>query len=179
VRPNGLEAIRAVQSALAETIAPELISPFAQDAAQTLQMLLESIAAEWDTAAEQLHRDNETVARLLDDARKALPPASPRNESLLAIVSQIEQRLSEDGPASVAISALASRNEDLRETLEQTLMALENLADQPAPAIESVRAAIYRHLREVATRGWSFWDVSSFRGRITVGTRSVDRDDAP
>ena len=54
MRPKGIESIRAIQSALAEVIAPALISPFAQDAAQTLQMLLESLAAEWDSAADQL-----------------------------------------------------------------------------------------------------------------------------
>ena len=53
MRPNGVESIRAVQSALAEVIAPELTSPFAQDAAQTLQMLLESLAADWDSAADR------------------------------------------------------------------------------------------------------------------------------
>jgi hypothetical protein len=167
MRPNSVESIRAVQVALAETIAPELTSPFAQDAAQTLQMLLESIAGDLDTAAEDLRRDNETLTRLLSDVGSALG-SLPRNESLAGHVSPIEQRLNEEPSDSVAISALASRNQALRGTLEQLLMALEDSPDGLSPELNAVRTGIYRHLRDAATRGWSFWDVSSFRGRMTT-----------
>ena len=69
---DGLESIRADPvGARGGASLPELTSPFAQDAAQTLQMLLESLAAEWDSAAEQLRGDNETLARLLLSAREA------------------------------------------------------------------------------------------------------------
>ena len=169
MRPDDLESIRAVQSALAELIAPELTSPFAQDAAQTLQMLLESLAATWDSAADELRRDNETLAGLLMSSREAIKSASGGNESFVAVVSEIEQRLSEDVVDSIAISALSSRNDALRGTLEQILMAFEDVTGEPAfAAITSVRGEIYGHLRDVATRGWSFWDVSSFRGRMTA-----------
>jgi hypothetical protein len=30
----------------------------------------------------------------------------------------------------------------------------------------ALRSDAYRHLREVAARGWSFWDVFSFRERM-------------
>jgi hypothetical protein len=30
----------------------------------------------------------------------------------------------------------------------------------------AMRSDAYRHLREVAGRGWSFWDVSHFRERM-------------
>jgi len=180
MRPNGLESLRAIQSALAEVIAPELTSPFAQDAVQTLQMLLESLAGEWDSAADQLRRDNETLAGLLMLSRDAIKPAPGGNESFSAVVSEIEQRLNEDVADSIAIAALSSRNATLRGTLEQTLMAFEDLAGAPASdAIASVRAEIYAHLRDVASRGWSFWDVSSFRGRITGIHQAASRDDAP
>jgi hypothetical protein len=79
MRPNGLESLRAVQAALAEVIAPELSSAFAQDAAQTVQMLLESLASEWDTAAEQLSLDNETLERLLSASRDAMVSIPPGN----------------------------------------------------------------------------------------------------
>jgi hypothetical protein len=177
MRPRGLDSIRAVQAALAETVAPELTSPFAQDTAQVLQMLLESIAAEWDTGAEQLRQDNETLARLLSDAKNALDPSSAGNEIFAAIVSQIEQRLSEEEAGSIAISVLASRNEALRETLEHILVTLEDLAGEPQT--DPVRTAIYRHLRDVASRGWSFWDVSSFRGRMAVDTSKAPQVTPP
>jgi hypothetical protein len=179
VRPTGIESIRAIQSALADVIAPELTSPFAQDAAQTLQMLLESLAAEWDSAADQLRRDNETLTELLRSSREAIKSASDGNESFSAAVSEIEQRLSEDVADSIAIPALSFRNDALRGTLEQTLMAFEDVMGESASAaITSVRGDIYGHLREVASRGWSFWDVSSFRGRMTA-IRAGAKDDAP
>ncbi|HMF86926.1 MAG TPA: hypothetical protein VK575_02525 [Gemmatimonadaceae bacterium] len=179
MRPTGIESIRAIQSALADVIAPELTSPFAQDATQTLQMLLESLAAEWDSAADQLRRDNETLAELLRSSREAIESASDGNKSFSAVVSEIEQRLSEDVADSIAIPALSFRNDALRRTLEQTLMAFEDItAEQTSAGITAVRGTIYGHLRDVASLGWSFWDVSSFRGKMTE-IRAAARDDAP
>jgi len=179
MRPNGPESIRAIQAALAEVIGPELTSPFAQDAAQTLQMLLESLAAEWDTASEQLRRDNETLERLLTRSRDAIKSAPDRNENFAAIVSEIERRLSQDSGASISVSAVAARNDTLRETLQQILMAFEDSAGQPdCAAIESARKEIFEHLRRVASRGWSFWDVSSFRGKMTAMEAATGGDDA-
>jgi hypothetical protein len=179
VRPSGIESIRAIQSALADVLAPELTSPFAQDAVQTLQMLLESLAADGESAADQLRRDNETLAELLRSSREAIKYASDGNESFAAAVSEIEQRLSEDVIGSIAISALSFRNNALRGTLEQTLMAFEDITgEQTSAGITSVRGDIYGHLRDVASRGWSFWDVSSFRGKMTE-IRAAARDDAP
>ena len=178
MRPSGVESIRAIQSALADVIAPALTSSFAQDAAQTLHMLLESLAAEWDSAADQLRRDNETLADLLMSSREAIKSASDGNERFAAAVSEIEQRLSEDVGNSIAMAALSSRNDALLGTLEQTLMAFEDVTGEPASAaISSARGAIYGHLRDVASRGWSFWDVSSFRGKMTE-IRAAVRDDA-
>jgi hypothetical protein len=178
MRPTGIESIRAIQSALADVLAPALTSSFAQDAAQTLQMLLESLAAEWDSAADELRRDNETLAKLLMSSREAIKSASDGNEKLAAAVSEIEHRLSEDAADSIAIPALSFRNDALRGTLEQTLMAFEDIAaEQTSAGITSVRGDIYGHLRDVASRGWSFWDVSSFRGKMTE-IRAAVRDDA-
>ena len=178
MRPSGIESIRAIQSALADVIAPELTSPFAQDAVQTLQMLLESLAADEESAADQLRRDNKTLAELLMSSREAMKLAADGNESFSAAVSEIEQRLSEDVADSIAISALSFRNNALRGTLEQTLMAFEDITgEQTSAGITSVRGDIYGHLRDVAARGWSFWDVSSFRGKMTE-IRAAVRDDA-
>ena len=112
-------------------------------------------------------------------AREALKSPSDSNETFAAAVSEIEQRLSEEVGDSISVSALSSRNFALRGTLDQTLMALEDATAEPASAaITTVRGDIYAHLRDVATRGWSFWDVSSFRGRMTA-VRAAAKDDAP
>jgi len=179
VRPTAIESLRAAQAALAELIAPELASAFALDATQTVQMLLESLVSEWDTAAANLSRDNETLGSLLLAAGEALRGAAKSNESLVSIVSEIEQRLREDGATSLVLSDLASRNASLRATLESVLVAFEDLTGRPGSKnIDEARTRIYKHLREVAARGWSFWDVSSFRGRMAAIQSSGGTDDA-
>jgi hypothetical protein len=179
VRPTGLESIRAIQAALAEIVVPELTSPFAQDAAGTMQMLLESIAGEWDTAAEDLRKDNEALGALLSASRDAIKQASGRNENLSLIVTEIESRLLEKGDGSLTLTNLASRNDDLRAALERILAAFEDLTGEAKfEEVDAVRRRIFAHLRNVATRGWSFWDVSSFRGRMAVVRSGAAKDDA-
>jgi len=179
MRPTGLESIRAVQSALAEIIVPELTSAFAQDSAQTLQLLLESLAGEWDAAADRLRRDNETLAGLLSVSRDAFIGSSARNEKLAAIVTEIGSRQREDADDSLLLSRLASHNNALLATLEHILVALEDLTGEPGyEEIEDVRHQIYAHLRSVAASGWSFWDVSSFRERMIAAHSAQAEDDA-
>jgi hypothetical protein len=180
MRPNGLESLRAVQAALTEVIAPELSSAFAQDAAQTVQMLLESLASEWDTAAEQLSLDNETLERLLSASRDAMVSIPTGNERFESFVSQIEKSLSASEGDGISLTALSTRNNVLRGVLERALMVFEDSSGQPEFAsLEPVRGMIYAHLRDNATRGWSFWDVSSFRGRIAAMRSVTGRDDVP
>lgn len=180
MRPTAIESIRAIQAALAEAIAPELSSAFAQDAAQTVQMLLESIASEWDTAAECLRRDNETLSALLSASRGPMMRASSRNEGLSPIVTDIENLMRrEDAEDSVALSRLSSRNIALRESLECVLVAFEDLTGEADyQEVDEVRRSFYAHLRDVASRGWSFWDVSSFRGRMATVRSTAGEDDA-
>lgn len=179
MRPTGLETIRAVQAALAEIIAPELSSAFAQDAAATLQMLLESLAGDWDTAAEDLRRDNEALVALLSASRDALKGALPGNKTLASIVSDIENRPQEIQDDSLTISSLAARNDALMGLLERILVAFEDLTGQSGyERVDGMRRDIYAHLRHVATRGWSFWDVSSFRERMVAVRSAAARDDA-
>jgi hypothetical protein len=178
VRPNAIESRRAPQAALSEVIAPDLTSAFALDTTQTLQMLLESLAAEWDTSAETLSRDNETLRSLLSASREALTSAGS-NESLAPIVTEIEQRLRDQNATSLVLSDLASRNGSLRAALEGVLVAFEDLTGRPGcEKIDEARTRTYRHLKEVAARGWSFWDVSSFRGRVAAIHFAGGADDA-
>jgi hypothetical protein len=178
VRPTGLESIRAIQAALAETLVPELTSAFAQDAAGTIQMLLESIAGEWDGAAEDFHNDNETLRGLLSLSRDAIEKVENRNESLAALVPEIEGCLRQEQDGSLTLPILKASNEVLRTTLERVVVEFEEVTGEAGyEEVDTVRRRIFGHLRDVATRGWSFWDVSSFRGRMTA-LRSAASDDA-
>lgn len=167
MRPTALESLRGLQAALVEAISPELSSMYAQDVTQTMQMLLESLAGETDRAAEDLRSDNQTVAALLSDAKSAIEVLPERNEQLSLLVPEIESVLAEPADGSLTISALTARNDRLCSTLERLLVALEDMAQAPEThTLMLARAAIYTHLRQVAVRGWSFWDVSSFRERM-------------
>jgi hypothetical protein len=179
MRPNATESLRAVQAALAEVIAPELTSAFALDASQTVQMLVESLAAECDTAAETLNGDNETLRSLLSGALEALQTLPGRNERVAPIVTEIEKHLREDRPTSLVLSDLSSRNGSLRATLETVVVAFEEITGSPeSQEIDAVRTRIYEHLKDVAARGWSFWDVSSFREKMAAVRMAVVGGDA-
>ncbi len=134
---------------------------------QIIQALLESLAGDWDTAAENLRSDNQALGDLLARSLEAIRLLPERDTELASVVPDIESVLAEPADSSLVISNLTARNDRLRAVLERALVAFEGLIDDPAYAdLVSVRRAIHRHLRDVAVRGWSFWDVSSFRQRI-------------
>ena len=167
MRPTGVEGLRGIQEALLSTIVPELQTALAQDTVQTMQMLMESIANEWDTAAETLYTDNQRLSELLAQAAAAIRSLPGAAAELALVADEIEGALNEPRDDSLAISRLTARNERLRAVLEETLVVLEDAADQLAlAALLTVREAIYRHLRSVAARGWSLWDALSFRERM-------------
>lgn len=154
MRPTGIESLNALRYGIAEVLTPELHSAFAQDTASVLQMLLESLSAEWDTAADNLRRDNGALRDLLERLR---PFAGPEAQAA------IDGTLDEPEPDSVALSALAERNNSLRGALEMAMADVEDRAADGDRQLQEARSAVYQHLREVAGRGWSFWDVASFR----------------
>lgn len=134
---------------------------------QTIQMLLESLANDWDSTAEALYDDNHTLRALLIQSANAIKALPQRNERLTMLAPEIENAFTEPSDDSLVLSVLAARNQQLRATLETVLIVLEDLADEAGyEALMPVRRQIYEHLREIAVRGWSFWDLSSFRERM-------------
>ncbi|MEX1194432.1 MAG: hypothetical protein WD904_14240 [Dehalococcoidia bacterium] len=167
MKPNGLEALRAIQATLVETLMPELQSMFAQDSAQTIAMLVESLAAEWDAAAADLHTDNEAIRGVLAAAASALLALPGRNENRDALVIDVDGVMREAGDGSGAVSSLSAENDRLRLVLEHLLSFIEDTSGElDSEGLDETRRAAYRHLRQVATRGWCFWDVASFRERM-------------
>src|SRR3989304_3347412 len=74
MRPTPVEALRGLQGVLASDIGREGQSLFGQDALRTSQMLLEMVPNELDGAADNLFRDNETLAALLARGATAIRP---------------------------------------------------------------------------------------------------------
>jgi hypothetical protein len=162
MRPTVVEVLRGLQGALISDIAPEVQSLFGQDVLQSTQMLLEMVANEIDGAADNLARDNETLGGILARGAGAVRPFDKGLAEEMAAV------LAEAPDPSLTIATLSARNQRLRGLLERLLVVCEDAAGKTpkAEALAAVRSDAYRHLREVAVRGWSFWDVFSFRERM-------------
>ena len=117
MRPNVSEGLRGIQETLLSTIAPELQTMLALDTVQTVQMLMESIANEWDTAAETLYADNGHLSALLAQAAAAIRSLPGAKAELALLAEQIDGALNEPTDDSLAISRLTTRNERLRAVL--------------------------------------------------------------
>lgn len=164
-----------MQAALTEAIAPELQTMFAQDVGQVIQMLIESVVSEWDAAADNLHRDNQAMSDLLSRARDELKPIAAGNDRASLLVQEVGRVLGEPPLDSLRISRLSERNGKLREVLEHLLVFLEDIAEAPdAERLMDVRRGAYRHLRKVAVRGWSVFDLLSFRERMAHWRASLE-----
>lgn len=162
MRPNPVEVLRGMQQALVAEIGAEVRSPFGQDALGMATALLESTIADLDGAVENLVRDNETIAALLERAASPIEALDPTlAKDVIGGLAQAEDR-------SLRVTPLSARNRELRGLLERLLVLLEDerAADGLPDPLASLRADAYAHLREVAARGWSFWDLLSFRERM-------------
>jgi hypothetical protein len=172
MRPTATESLRAIQSAVAERFTPELSSLFAIEASTAVTMLCESLAAEADLEVENLVTDNDRLRNILSSAREALAS----NANAATLVSQLDGVLQESGDGPLSISRLSEVNGRLSEALAQLLESIEDNGEDKS--LTKIRSSAYRHLRRVAVRGWSYFDVSGFRQRIIEARAEVDRDSA-
>ena len=176
MRPGTLESLRGVQAAIADTILPELRDIYAQDVASMSQMLIESIASEWDSLAEDLQTDNARTCELLATAATLLQPFAGGNKTAAALVRQIEESSGGPGSPSLRISDLQAENDRLRGLLERLVVFLEDAEPDPRyEVLMGLRSAVYGHLRRVAAGGWSFWDMASFRERMAALKSDISR----
>jgi hypothetical protein len=104
------------------------------------------VAAELATEAET-KADGERIDALLSQVKQAVDASATNDAELLAITAQPP---ADDTQAKAAL-------------LERAIVALETSAGRQPPELEAARNEIYAYLREVAGRGWSFWDMLSFR----------------
>lgn len=175
MRPNAVEMIRGLQQTLLMHVLPDLKSPFAQDQVQFSLMLLETLAQEWDNAADNLVRDNHEMRDIFREAVSLIAslPRAARPAELRALVAPLRAAAGARQGDSLVLSTLRACNNELCGLLERLLVACEEAVGNPSLAsLLPLRQRIYNHLWEVDCRGWSPWDALSFRGRI-VSRRSA------
>lgn len=146
---------------MGEILAPEITSPHAEEAARTVAMMIETLAAEWDSAAQDFVDDIARVERILTLARDELAHLEG-NEYRDDLVSNIDGVIGGPKPGGLRLSELSARHASLNAMLEQLLVSIESGRVE----LPEARSAAYAHLRDVAARGWSFWDAASFRERM-------------
>ena len=161
MRPGQGEVIAIVQSTLQE-LGREAPSDYARYQANLCLMLLQSLAAELDSAAHDLASDIAALGDVLSQARDALrslPDAAAR-----ALAEEVGPALAARDAPDLRLSSLGQRRERLLALLERFLCLCEDRLGAPgAESLLPVRRAAYRLLRRMALRGWCFWDASSFR----------------
>jgi len=149
-------------------ILPELKTPFAQDQVQLSLMLLETLAQEWDVAADNLVKQNREMRDIFREAVGAISalPRATCPADLRAVLSPLRSAARGRDGDSFTLSALTERSKELRGLLERLLVACEEaVGNQELESLMPVRQRIYDHLWNVDCRGWSFWDTMSLRGR--------------
>jgi len=104
--------LRHTIAGLAATLAPEVRSPYAQAELRYAFALLDTIAAEWDAAADTLVRENDAVQAFLRAAAAAAraPEAPP---ALAALARPLEEEAALPPAADLRLSTLAARNDAL------------------------------------------------------------------
>lgn len=142
-----MEALRGLQRAQAMPPPPEVGQAFVEDTLRAAQMLMESVIGELE-AGGRASGDAAALRRVLAAGAEA--------------VRHLDEALADD------IAGAPADDDRLGGLLERLLIACEDAtaSGEAGPALSAVRAEAYAHLREVAARGWSLWDMLSFRERM-------------
>ena len=171
MRPNAVEIIRGLQTNLMSEISPEVKSAYGQEQVQMTLFLLENLAQEWDTQVENLVHDNREMRGIFRQAAAAIAalPRAQQPRELRELASSLRAAARGRDEGSLAVSAVAKRNEELGRLLERLAVVCEDaVGDSGLEPLMPVRQRIYAHLREVSSRGWSVWDTVSFRERMVA-----------
>ncbi len=176
MRPNDLELLRLIEGTMLE-LGQEVPSAYSKAQAQFCFMLLEDLANRWNEAAHHLFHDIRELEEILGQARdllKRLPQDDPQVSSLL---QTLEVALQGGVGEDLRLSALEERHRRLLGALERLLCLCEDKVNEPAyEALMPVRSRAYQHLRREAARGWTFWDILSFRNYIMKVKQSLPQE---
>src|SRR5690349_13213402 len=116
MRPNTPELVRGVSANLLTELLPRLDSVWAQAQLRSVVGVLESIAAEWDGAADQLVRENADLQDICGRATSTV--TRHKDEAKLAMLEQaLRDAAALPPPPDLRLSTLATRNAALWEAV--------------------------------------------------------------
>ncbi len=148
MRPNTPELVRGLSANLLTELLPRLDSAWAQAQLRSVVGVLESIAAEWDGAADQLVCENADLQRLCAEAAAvAVQPGAETN--LAAIAPALQASAALPPTIDLRLSTLAPRNAALWEALIPVIQLLAGpceTAPWAAGLKQSVAPVLRRHV---------------------------------
>lgn len=142
MRPNAPESIRGVIASLIAGVLPELTTPWPQAQLRYSLGLLETIAAEWDGAVENLVHENESLQRICRVAAELA--ATPVGKPLARHGAALREAAVLAPPIILRVSVLSEFNNRLWEALLPVVEAVGGADETSVWA-----AAIKRDLQPV------------------------------
>ena len=148
MRPNVPELVRGVSAALATSVIPQLPTAWSQAEVRYTLGILDTIAAEWDGAADNLVRENGALQRFATSAAAL----AAENDGLLPY--PLQEALTDAAALppvpDLRLSTLAERNDALWRAMIP-LLELLGAGTLPAVPAATLRAEIAPVLRRYAT----------------------------
>ena len=141
MRPDPPKVLYAMAGALGAQLMPELSTPFGQQTAGLSATLAVLLAQEFDRAASRLVDENIAVSAILADAQTLLHRD--------ALSERIAAALDQPATTDYHVSALQTRNDELRKLLIELHATIEPRSDDDARRINE---RIWDELRESTRR---------------------------
>jgi len=144
MRPQLPEIVSGLSAVLAKGILPEIGSAWAQSQIRFTQMLLDAMAAEWDTAVENLVRENEALRRFCSYAASCAGEDG-NNADLSMHAATLRGASRAPAETSLHISVLSQQNDELWRAVEPLLALLGR--DGERDDLQNVQQALQPVLR--------------------------------
>ena len=155
MRPTVDKLCQGINNVLLNDIVPELSSPIAQRRILMVSACLNLIATIWEKTAQfPLIVENQDLKEVLMTASSTFKVTKQdyRDETLERLEQEIDIELTREytsGELYPSVHSLLEENSNLKESLVQTITALEEMSQNyQSQAIEELRQRIRAHLRK-------------------------------
>lgn len=154
MRPTTEKILIGINNILLSDILPELSSPFAMMQAMLLIVLTNQLALIWENTSQfPLIEENKDLRDVLLVASTTLTATKRdyRDETLEGLIPKIDAELQREyrsGEQHPSVHSLLEENCNLKETLVQTIVALDQISQNyKSQTLDDIRKKIRAHLR--------------------------------